>query len=206
MQLTVQGKQIDLGDALRVHVEEKIEDLNEKFFNHATHATVTFSREGHGHGLVRCHISISIGKNINVMADGVEGDPYLAFDTAIAKAASQLRRYKNRLRDTHERMERAVEESTMARDLTLGEDADEGNEEHPPVIAELTTEIQTLSVSEAVMLMDLAGQPAMLFRNASHNGLNMVYRRKDGNIGWVDAGGEAMPQSSAKKAEKARRA
>src|SRR3989304_3119671 len=105
MQLTIQGKQIDLGDALRTHVEEKIDFINQKYFNHATYATITFSKEGHGHGLVKAHISMRIGKNIMVMADAVENDPYVSFEAAAEKVAKQLRRYKNRLRDHHERLE-----------------------------------------------------------------------------------------------------
>ncbi len=204
MKLTVQGKQIDLGDALRVHVEEKLEDINQKFFNHGTFGTVTFSREGHGHGLVRTHISISIGKNMMVMADAVEGDPYLSFDTATAKITSQLRRYKNRLRDHHEHMERAV--AVQARDAVIGkEDHDEEDfsGDDPVIVAEMTTDVHTLSVSQAVMRMDLAGLPALMFRNASHGELNMVYRRPDGTIGWVDPASTAAAQNHKKKAKRA---
>lgn len=205
MQLTVQGKQIDLGDALRTHVTEKLEDLNQKFFNHATNATVTFSREGHGHGLIRAHISIRVGKNIMVMADAVEGDSYIAFDGAAEKVATQMRRYKNRLRDHQQRIETDEAEAVIARSYVLsggeGEDVPQGDD--PVVIAEMTTDIQTMSVSEAVMRLDLGGQTAMLFRNASHEGLNMVYRRPDGNVGWVDPVGNHQTVETAKKTSRA---
>ena len=207
MQLTIQGKQLDLGAALRAHVEEKLEDINQKYFNHATYATVTFSREGHGHGLVRTHITISIGKNIMILADAVEGDPYLAFDTALAKVTSQLRRYKNRLRDHHERMERETIETIRARDAVVAAEDDERhlNGEDPVIVAEITTDIETLSVPDAVMRMDLSGQSALMFRNAGHGEINMVYRRPDGAIGWVDpAAASAMREEKPKK--KAKRA
>ena len=197
MQLTVQGKQMDLGDALRTHITEKLEDINAKYFNHATDATVTLSKEGHGHGTIKAHISIRIGKDIMVMADDIAGDPYGAFDSAAEKVAKQMRRYKKRLRDHHERLEKTPEsEIVRARDYTLAAEPEaqetEDHEEHgkdPVVIAEITTDIQTMSVSEAVMRLDLSGQNALLFHNASHNGLNMVYRRPDGNIGWIDPEG-----------------
>lgn len=193
MQLTVQGKQINVGDALRTHVEEKLSDINSKYFNRAIEATVHFSREGQG--FFRSHISIRIGKNILIQGDAVENEIYLAFDVSAAKVAKQLRRYKNRLRNHHHRQEQTPEsESLKARNYILaiedldkhGEPEDQEPEDAPVIVAEMTSEIELLSVSEAVMRMDLAGQPAMLFRNASHNGLNLVYRRSDGNIGWVD--------------------
>jgi ribosomal subunit interface protein len=189
MQITIQGKQIDLGAALREHVQDKMEEVNSKFFNHATFATVTFSREGHGHGLVKTHVTLQVGKNIKVLADATEGDAYLSFDRASEKIAEQLRRYKNRLRDHHDRIETLGEgDGLSAREHVLadGHSDDSKHTDNPPIIAEMTMNIETLSVSEAVMRMDLAGQPALLFRNASHDGLNMVYRRPDGNVGWVD--------------------
>ncbi len=215
MDITVQGKQISVGDALRTHVESKLEELNEKYLNHGTFATVTFSREGHSHGLIRAHIHLSVGKNILVMADAMEGDPYVSFDTAAERVAKQLRRYKRRLKDHHGRLEE--DDMVAARDYVLApddkeEDADHaaGAEDAPVVVAEMSTAIQTMSVSDAVMRLDLSGQPALLFRNPAHNGLNMVYRRGDGHIGWVDpeaarANTNAKP-AEAKKAAKTRRA
>lgn len=191
MQITVQGKQMDLGDALRTHVSEKLEELNSKYFNHATGATVTFAPEGHGHGVVRAYINIRIGKDISVMADSKAGDAHSAFDAAAEKVGKQMRRYKTRLRDHHERIEKTPEEEMLrARDYVLAASSEtaeeETTEDNPLVIAEDMRHIQTMSVSEAVMRMDLAGDTALLFRNANHNGLNMVYRRGDGNIGWID--------------------
>lgn len=194
MQLSVQGKQINVGDALRTHVDEKLNDINAKYFNRAIDATVIFSREGEG--FFKTHISIRVGRNILIQGDAVEADIYMAFDLAAAKVAKQLRRYKNRLRNHHHRIEQTPEsEIIKARDYTLamqafenaGEDAAEPEaEDNPLIVAEMSSDIETLSVSEAVMRMDLANQSALLFRNASHNGLNLVYRRNDGNVGWVD--------------------
>lgn len=194
MQLTVQGKQLDLGDALRTHVSDKLEDLNSKYFNHATDATVTFSPEGHGHKQIKSHIHIRIGKDIMVMADALAGDAHSAFDDAAEKVGKQMRRYKKRFRDHHERLAKTPEAEIMkardyilaADDLAANENEDDKTDDNPLVIAEDTRNIQTMSVSEAVMRLDLGGDSALMFRNANHEGLNMVYRRDDGNIGWID--------------------
>lgn len=194
MQLTVQGKQMDVGDALRTHVSEKIEEINGKYFNHAVDATVVFSREGHGHGLFRTQISIRIGKKIMVVADDVAGDPYAAFDACADKIVKQMRRYKSKLRDHHERAEEAEAAGIiMAHDYTIASHSDEDEEgdgvpvgDDPPIIAEIATEIEIMSVPDAVMRMDLSGSGAMLFRNAKNKRINLVYRRADGNIGWID--------------------
>lgn len=207
MQLTVQGKQMDVGGALREHITDKLEDINQKYFNHASDATVTLSPEPHN--FVKTHISIRVGKDIMVMSDAVENDPYVSFDAAAEKVAKQLRRYKKKLRDHHDRMEAIPDtEHLSARDYVIsGEEKTEDKNddvphgEDPVVVAEMTTMIKTMTVSEAVMRLDLSGQPALLFRNANHNGLNMIYRRPDGNVGWVDPeGNEASVQPAAKSA------
>lgn len=206
MQITVQGKQMSVGDALRTHVNNKLEEMNSKYFNHGTDASITFSKEGHGHGLIRAHISVRIGSQIMVMAEASEADAYLAFDTAAEKAAKQLRRYKRRLRDHQDRLYRAPEKAIWAaRDYTLSNDTeDETVKDESLVIAEMATNIPTLTVSEAVMRLDLAHQNAFLFRSAKHGGINMVYRRADGNIGWVDPGDVAkVVKEPAKPAKKA---
>ena len=205
MKITVQGKQMNVGDALRTHVSNKLEEMNSKYFNHGTDANVTFSKEGHGHGLIRAHISVRIGSNIMVMAESSEGDAYLSFDTAAEKAAKQLRRYKRRLRDHQDRLRRAPEVAEIAaRDYTLASDNDSDKtvKDESLVIAEMATNIPTLTVSEAVMRLDLAHQNAFLFRSAKHGGLNMVYRRADGNIGWVDPGDVAKVVKPADKPAK----
>lgn len=194
MEMTVQGKQIDVGEALREHVTDKLADIDQKYFNHATDATVTFSREGHGSGLFKVHISFNVGKNIQVITEATENDPYVAFDTASEKAAKRLRRYKRKLRDHHNRVEKTPEaEMLKARAFTLVQDAQEASEqdndvqsEDPTIIAEIQTHIEKMSVSEAVMRMELADQNALMFRNASNDKLSMVYLRKDGNVGWLE--------------------
>jgi ribosomal subunit interface protein len=195
MELNVHGKQINVGDALRTHVTDKLEDLNQKYFNHGVFATVTFSKEGHGNAKTKAHISIQMGKNIMVVADAVESDPYVSFESAAEKVGKQLRRYKRKLRDHHDRMEQTPEgEIVKARKYVLAAtpeqdqepDSDVPQGDDPVVIAELSKDIESMSVSEAVMRMDLSNENAMVFKNASNGNINMVYRRSDGNISWVD--------------------
>ncbi len=189
MQLTVQGKQMDLGDALKSHVSDKLEDINTKYFNRAIDATVTFSPEGHS--FTKTHISIRVGKDIMVISDATETDPYIAFDQAAEKVAKQLRRYKRRLRDHHQKMEEApADHFSPALDYTLSAEQDNEEVNDHLVIAEIATNIQTMSPSDAAMRLELSNLPALMFRNAGHKGLNMVYKRPDGNIGWVDPDGK----------------
>ncbi|MBX2834212.1 MAG: ribosome-associated translation inhibitor RaiA [Micavibrio sp.] len=196
MELSVHGKQMDVGNSLREHVEGKLEDLNSKYFNHAAFATVTFSKEGHGKPQTKVHISIQIGKNLLVVADAMDSDPYASFEQAATKVGKQMRRYKKKIRDHHERVDTLPEEEIInANDYVLAAAPEQNDEpdgdvpqgDDPVVIAEMKKEIMTLSVSDAVMHLDLSGEQALLFRNAKHGGCSMVYRRKDGNIGWVDA-------------------
>jgi ribosomal subunit interface protein len=194
MQLSITGKQMDLGDALRQHITDKIEDINHKYFNRAIEVIVTLSPEGSA--FTKTHISFRVGKDIMVMSDAKDTDPYLAFDAACEKVAKQLRRYKKRLRDHHERLEE--DNSIPAQNYVLtpepeasneNENAEEPEQNDPVVVAEMITNIQTMSVSEAVMRLDLSGENALLFYNPKHEGINLVFRRTDGNIGWVDPQG-----------------
>jgi ribosome hibernation promoting factor len=205
VQLTVTGKQVDVGDALRNHVEEALEALLGKYFRTAIEAHAVFTREAH---LIAVELSLHVGRGMVVNSRGAATDYYPAFDTAAERLAKQLRRYKRRLRDYHSKG-RPADEAEMARSFVLApveeeaEDAadlgaeaetDVGAEAEtaadggiaPVVIAEMSTELPQLTVGEAVMRMDLADTAVLLFRNRSHGELNVVYRRSDGNIGWID--------------------
>jgi len=193
MQLTVTGKQTDLGDALRGHVESSLGSILEKYFKTAIEAHVVLSKEAH---LSRAEISIHIGRGIVVNARAATSEAYTAFDAAAERLAKQLRRYKRRLRDHHAKARELAGANERAMDYVLapigeeetnGEDAEtDAADGAPAVIAEMSTELPSLTVGEAAMRMDLAEAPVLLFRNRSHGELNLVYRRVDGNIGWID--------------------
>ena len=182
MQLTVTGKQIDTGTLLRDHVDASLAAILGKYFKTAIEAHVVFSKEAH---LNRAEVSIHIGRGIVVNASASAAETYAAFDAAAERIAKQMRRYKRRLRDHHAQAREAFEVGERARDYVLAPVAEEG-EEGPAVVAEMSTDVPSLTVGEAVMRMDLANAPVLLFRNRSHGELNIVYRRLDGNIGWID--------------------
>ncbi len=188
MQLTVKGKQLDVGDALRTHVADNLNAIVGKYFTKPMEANVVFSRDAH---LFKADIQVRVGRGIVLQSVSEATEPYPAFDTACEKLDKRLRRYKDRLRG-HHGTETAAEELIPARYQVLEAEREEHHEEveaekvHPIVVADMQTHIDTLTVSEAVMRMELAEAPALMFRNRGNGGLNMVYRRADGNVGWVD--------------------
>jgi ribosomal subunit interface protein len=186
MNLTVKGKNIDVGEALRTHVAQSLDHAIAKYFGNPIEATVIFSKQSH---LFSADIAVHIGRGILVHAEESADQAYAAFDQAVDHLTKRMRRYKRRLRDHH----RAETQSFRASQYILAPEAEEEVEaatvngsEAPAVIAEMQTEIPTLTVGEAVMRLDLSNLKAMMFLNRAHGGLNMVYRRNDGNIGWVD--------------------
>lgn len=193
MQLSVTGKQTEIGEALRRHIEGSLGSILDKYFKTAIEAHVIVSKEAH---LSRAEISIHIGRGIVVNARAAASEAYLAFDAAAERLAKQLRRYKRRLRDHHAKGREPPSASERAMDYVLAPIEEEEAEEEaaeagnvngaPAVIAEMSTELPNLTVGEAAMRMDLAESPVLLFRNRSHGELNLVYRRTDGNIGWID--------------------
>lgn len=192
MQVTVTGKQMDVGESLRGHAESATSAIADKYLGKAIEAHVVFCRERH---LFLSDISLHAWRGLTVQCHGEAADAYAAFDDAALRLEKQLRRYKRRLRARHKGGkpgEEAVQpEPEAATDYVLAaepaEDAGTGEGGNDPVvIAEMRTNIPLLSVSEAVMRLDLADLPALLFRNSAHGNLSLVYRRRDGNIGWID--------------------
>lgn len=185
MELSIKGRGLDVGLSLREHVEEHLGGVVAKYFAKAHDAIVTVSRDGH---LFRVDISVHPTRGLLVQGQGSADDAYAAFDTAFERISKQLRRYKRRLVD-HHRHRGEQPETTPAQQFIIASEAVEDElpaDGQPAIIAELPTEIATLSVGEAVMRLDLADLPAMMFRNQANGVLNVVYRRPDGNIGWID--------------------
>jgi ribosomal subunit interface protein len=189
MQLSVKGKQIDVGDALRGHVEASLAGIVEKYFEKAIEAHAVFSRQGH---LIRSDISVHLRRDILVQGQASAADAYAAFDGAAEHIAKRIRRYKRRLRGRHGQGHEAAADRMSARSYVLADEAEDSAEsasdgaDQPVIVAEMTLEIPSLTVGEAVMRMDLADVPSFMFRNRAHGGLNVVYRRRDGHVGWVD--------------------
>ena len=198
MQLSVKGKQIDVGDALRQHVESHLGAIVAKFFSHSIDANVVFSRDAHH--LFRADISVHAGRGIVVQCNSEASDPYVAFDAAADRIGKRLRRYKSRLKEHHASKAEIGEVLAASQYVINPEKAD--NEEPPHndhsslVVAEMATTIDSLTVSEAVMRLDLGDLPALMFKNRGHGGLNMVFRRADGHVGWVDPANASVAGAS----------
>lgn len=194
MNLTVKGKNIEVGDALKTRASESLDHIFGKYFSNPIEASVTMSKEAH---LFTAQISVHVGRGILLQSEGAAELANSAYDIAAETLAKRLRRYKRRLRDHHraETEDRRTSQYTvLAQEPEEAEEPEAVNgsgEANPIVVAEMQTSIPSLTVGEAVMRLDLANQQAMMFLNRAHGGLNMVYRRNDGNIGWVDPGLEA---------------
>ncbi len=196
MQLTVHGKQISVGDALRGHIEDSLPALVTKYFDNPTDAHVMLTREGKG---FKADISVHVGKGIIVQSHASSEDAYAAFDTAAVHVAKRLRRYKRRLRDHHRGRDEkvtSVEVQQFVLDPQLETAEEQPATDEPLIVAEMATKIERLTVSEAVMRMDLSGQPALLFHNIANDAINLVYMRSDGNIGWIDTNSNAQEATS----------
>jgi ribosomal subunit interface protein len=192
MQVQVTGKHVDVGEALRSRVSDELSTSIGKYFDRdGGGADVVVSREGHSFR-VDCAVTLASGQQL--ATHGLGGDAHVAFDVASAKMEKRIRRYKNRLKDHHpQAMARQAE--TAAYYVLQAPDDDEGDDTfdadaasfpEPMVIAETETPIGVMTVSMAVMELDLTESQTIVFRNAAHGGLSVVYRRPDGNIGWID--------------------
>jgi len=185
MEISVKGKHIDVGDALRGHVEKQLQSSVKKYFENALDSTVIFSKDGHG---FRAEISVHAGRGMVMQGGASADDAYVSFDGALSRISKQLRRYKSRISDHHKNGP-TDDELVLAQYSVI--ESEEGENElpeegMPTIVAEMPHKIATLTVAEAVMRMDLADTPAMMFRNRAHGGFNVVYRRSDGNVGWID--------------------
>jgi ribosomal subunit interface protein len=191
MQLLVSGKHLDVGDSLRGHVTHAIGVSAERYFGRAIEGKVVFQRDRRA---FRADISLHVARGINVQTHGEAEDPYAAFDMAAERLDKRLRRHKRRIvarrrepgdSDVPETATHRVFAASSPSDSPTdsAEDPDHGA---PAVVAEMALDIPTLSVSDAVMCLDLGEMPVLMFRNRANGGYNVVYRRPDGTIGWID--------------------
>lgn len=186
MRYQVSGKQIDIGEALQTHVESELSEMLGKYAGRPTDATVVFSK--HAHEYV-CEATVHLSTGLTAQAKAHETEIYASFDGCSEKMDKQLRRYKRRLKDHHKERSQPVELSGASTYILAGNNESEESEPEslqPMIVAEMETKIPSLSVGEAVMQMEIAGAPVLVFRNEGNKGVNVVYRREDGNIGWID--------------------
>jgi ribosomal subunit interface protein len=194
MQVQVSGKHVDVGEALRTRISDDLLNAIGKYFERGGDADVVLSRDGHGFR-VDCAVKLASGQQLQSHGLGV--DAHGAFGQALDKIETRIRRYKRRLKSHSVAAEAKAAEVAASYVLRAPDDVDlddwdepaDSAGHHPPaavVIAESQEELRTMTVSMAVMDLDLTEQPAIVFRNVAHGGLSVVYRRSDGNIGWID--------------------
>jgi ribosomal subunit interface protein len=200
MHITVAGKQVETGEALQTHVREGLGTIARKYFDHALEANVTFRRDGKGHAFV-CDINLKAGRDLFMRGEGEGPDAHRAFEEAAEHVAKRLRRYRRRVND-HARSlaaQRDMPRGEPARQVVLArpdeeEEADAAEAavangtDNPTVVAEAQGMIETLTVGEAVMRLDLLQQQVLMFRNRASGALNVVHKRADGHVGWIDPG------------------
>lgn len=183
MSLRISGKNIDVGDAFRSHVEMRLGEALAKYFDGGFAGHVVLEREGSG---FRCECNLHLDSGIDLQAEGQAQEAHASFDRAAERIEKRLRRYKRRLKEHHGgRRSEAVPAASYVI-AAPDEDVEVAPDYSPTIIAEGTTDLRTLTVGGAVMAMDLGGLPVLVFRHAAHGGINVVYRRSDGHIGWID--------------------
>ena len=194
MQVQVTGKQLDVGEALRARISDEILSSIGKYFERGGDADVVVGKNGHS---IQVDCSVTLASGQKLVSTGMGGDAHSAFGAALSKVEARIRRYKRRLKNHHHPSGRVAETAALmvlrppeADDEIDGWGEDMNGVGHEPpagvVIAETQAPLKTMTVSMAVMEMDLTESQAIVFRNAAHGGLSVVYRRRDGNIGWVD--------------------
>ncbi|MDY7096860.1 MAG: ribosome-associated translation inhibitor RaiA [Pseudomonadota bacterium] len=185
MDIRVSGHQVETGSALQEHASDRLGGIVEKYFDRAISSHVTFGKAPAG--AFRCDIVTHVTQGTILKAQGDAHDAHQALDNAAGKIEKQLRRYKRRLKDRHERSVHAQAQEEAAYTIFAAEEPEEeAVADAPPIIAETSVDIPTGSVADAVMMLDLRDTNALFFKNAGTGRHNMVYRRADGSIGWVE--------------------
>jgi ribosomal subunit interface protein len=196
MTLRVSGKNLDIGEALRQHVLEKVEATVARYFSGSVGGHVVMTREGSGY---RSDCTLRLSSGISLHAEGRAHEPYLCFEQAADKIETRLRRYKTRLKG-HAGVSAANVRGKVANYLVESpreDDEEPGEGFNPVVVAEGTEELKTLSVASAVAELDLTGAPVVVFQHAGSGRVNVVYRRRDGAIGWLDPRTPRKPSRAA---------
>jgi ribosomal subunit interface protein len=186
MLVKITGKNLDIGAALRTHVETRLKQISEKYFDGTVSSHVTIEKQK-SQFATDCTLHLATG--LVLQSHGLAGDAPMGFDLAAEHLEKQLRRYKRRLKDHHKSRQEPVK-MTSATSYVIAADGlgtgEEPGDLNPVIIAETSASVPELSVGEAVMQLDISSNPFLLFRNSRDGGLNVIYRRPDGNIGWID--------------------
>lgn len=196
MGLRISGKNINIGEALRTHVSDRLKSVTEKYFDGSVSGHVTIEPEGSGY---RADCTLHLASGVTIQADGRAQEVYASFDQTAARIESRMRRYKRKLKDRSAAQRESINSEpmryTVLSALDETEDAPSESEFKPAIVAELEKTLKQLSVSAAVLELDLSGLPVLAFRHATTGRVNVIYRRTDGNIGWIDPGGREINAS-----------
>lgn len=186
MQVLITGKKLEVGDSLRNQAGDRVRDVCKKYDLTPLEMAVTFSKEGSPfHAMIRCDLEMHLGKGIYVRAHGETDDAHVSLASAFETFEKRLARYKGKLMD-HKKKRDLSSTEIPGSQYIINPQGEKGMvEDNPLIVAELTHDIPTLTVSEAVMHLDLSDTQAILFNNVKNNQLNVVYWRSDGNIGWI---------------------
>ena len=189
MDIRVSGHQVETGDALKEHVEDRLTAIADKYFSRAISAQATFGKGPHDHGF-HCTIIVHVMQGVILKGEATNtGDAHVAFEEAASRIEKQLRRHKNRLKDHHKNNGEtppAMLDANAGYTVFQGDEDREETSDNPPIIAEMHVDIPEASVPNAVWMLDLRNTNALLFKNSDTGVYNMVYRRRDGTIGWVE--------------------
>jgi ribosomal subunit interface protein len=181
MKISISGKHIEVGDSLRTHIEESLKSIVTRQLGDVLEVQAVISKDNTYQ--FTADISIHISRHFTVRAHASDADAYRSCDLALEKMVSRIHRYKARLRD----QKRNAEDTILpAQQYVINSQAEDKGEDHPIIIAEMSHEIPTISVGEAVMRMDLTESSVMMFKNPTSGHFNVVYRRQDGHVGWID--------------------
>lgn len=183
MNIRVSGKHMNVGDALTSRIEERIEEAIDKYFGHGYSAQVTLEKEGNWYD---CDCLVHLDSGAILQASAKSNDPTSAFEDASDKVEKRLRRYKRKLKDHHVNAHSKVDSALYSVVEAPAEDEELPDDYNPVIIAESTTRMNTQTVAQAVFQLDLTDHPVVVFKNAANGEVNVIYRRGDGNIGWVD--------------------
>ena len=195
MSFRISGQNLDVGTALRDRINDRVAEAMSKYFDGGYSGHLTLARDGFG---FRSECAIHLDSKITLHAEGMASDAYASADQAALRIEKRLRRYHRRLKDHRADGHAAVEAASYVIAAPEHDDDTEIDGFTPVVIAESTTTLKQLSVSDAVTELDMTGAPVLVFRHAKHGGINIVYRRSDGHFGWIDP-----PAGAAATTEKA---
>ena len=190
MQISIAGKNTETGGAFQEHAETALTGAVTKYFDRAVSGNITLEKSAMG---FETRIRVNLTNRIEMESTGRANDAHISLDEAVDHIEKRLRRFKRRLKNHRAEPAQEILPATVTYFAPEPEGSDDGEGDGassaPPVLAEMDYDIHLMSVDEAVMALELSGKPALMFRNKAHMGLNMIYRRDDGSIGWVDPRG-----------------